>query len=631
MAPLNTFGQDISTAGGSIVPSGAPTVTPNPSGSLAGTMTTTQPPAPTTPPVVAPTTTQTPPQTSTQTQAPPASTTPGAGLDPTSFSNVINGVKNNFANNNDLINAKNLLVKGIFTSPLTPDQLAQLPSDIQQVYNSGNKDAIELQIQALNERIQGGTNNFASSVNYLVNGYNTSVTQAQQQKQAALDTLFKISQNFVDPKTGTVDLSKMGNALQSLYPGVDTSGIISELNGLMPTSTYTSTIHYGTSNLPDGGNYSVVIPPGTIASSTNNPLNIKYVDGNVYDATDSGITAQDGGTFASFQSPSAGLDAAIQLLQSPTYADLTVDQAMKKWSNSGYGAEVSPSMNGSQKISSLSQTQIQQLVSDMAKRESGATVETSQTVNINPPDPSTANNKNVGIAAGTNNTPNGIYQAALDYMFTGKMPSMGVGSTPSVINTKTQILAIAGGLAQASGANLPDLQALYKANSSAATQNVQRLARVESVLKATQLNFPRLEELAANLKASGINITESDLQAGSAAAQQKFGSTDAAAYTELINTIRSDYSAAQAALAGSKGGQFFAEAATHAIPTGLTPDQYEAIKNTLAYSSTNASSAINDEVSNLLSTKGLLNNAGTNTTSSPDSSSSDSDPLGLGI
>lgn len=631
MAPLNTFGQDISTAGGSIVPSGAPTITPNPSGSLAGTMTTAQPPTSTTPPVVAPTAqTQTP--ASTQTQSPPASTTPGAGLDPTSFSNVINGVKQNFANNNDLINAKNLLVKGLFTSPLTSDQIAQLPPDIQQVYNAGNKDAIELQIQALNERIQGGTNNFASSVNYLVNGYNTSVTQAEQQKQDALDTLFKISQNFVNPQTGTVDLSKMGNALQALYPGIDTSGIISELNGLMPTSTYTSTAHYGTSNLPGGGDYSVVIPSGTIASSTNNPLNIKYVDGNEYGATDSGISAQDGGSFASFQSPSAGLDAAIQLLQSPTYADLTVDQAMKKWSNSGYGAEVSPSLNASQKISSLSQPQIQQLVTDMAKRESGATVETSQTVDINPPDASTGDNKNAGIAAGTNNTPNGIYQAALDYMFTGKMPSLGVGSTPSVINTKTQILALAGGMAQAAGTDLPNLQALYKANSSAATQNVQRLARVDSVLNATQLNFPRLEQLAQTLKQNGINLTESDLQAGSAAVQQKFGSPDAAAYTELINTIRSDYSAAQAALAGSRGGQFFAEGAAQAIPAGLTPDQYEAIKNTLTLSSNNASTAINDEVNSLLDTNGILSNGGTNSTPTSSSSSpSDSDPLNLGI
>ncbi len=174
--------------------------------------------------------------TSTQTPAPT-----GAGLDPSSFMNVLNGLKQKFAGDNDLINAKNLLIKGLFTSPLTPDQIAQLPPDMQQVYNSGNKDAIQLQIQALNERIQGGTNNLASSVNYLVSGYKSSVDQAEQQKQDATETLFKIAQNFVDPKTGTVDLNKMGAALHSMYPNVDTSGIISQLEGLTPTSTYNAT------------------------------------------------------------------------------------------------------------------------------------------------------------------------------------------------------------------------------------------------------------------------------------------------------------------------------------------------------------------------------------------------------
>lgn len=177
-------------------PTSSPTVTPNPTGSLQNTMTS-KPSAPTV---------LTPPTSNSSTT--PASTAPGPGLDSASFLNVINGVKQNYDQNNKLIDAKNLLLKGLFTSPLTPDQIASLPPDIQKVYNSGNKDAIELQVQALNERIQGGTNNFANSVNYLVNGYQTAVQEAEQQRQDAISTV----QNFVSAYG-----SRAGEALKSLY------------------------------------------------------------------------------------------------------------------------------------------------------------------------------------------------------------------------------------------------------------------------------------------------------------------------------------------------------------------------------------------------------------------------------
>lgn len=177
---------------------GTSTVTPNPSGSLQGTLTNGAPP--TTPQV---------PQGGTQpTQTTQQPTAPGAGLDPTSFTSVLEGIKQKYSENNDLINAKNLLIKGLFTSPLSPDQVAALPPDIAKVYQSGNKDAIELQLQALNTQIQGGTNTFAQSVNYLVNGYQTSVQQAEQQKKDAIDTV----QSFVSAYG-----SRAGEALKSLY------------------------------------------------------------------------------------------------------------------------------------------------------------------------------------------------------------------------------------------------------------------------------------------------------------------------------------------------------------------------------------------------------------------------------
>lgn len=81
--------------------------------------------------------------------------------------------------------------------------------------------------------------------------------------------------------------------------------------------------------------------PGSIAYRTNNPGNIKF--GNFaksMGAVDSGIKGADGGTFASFPNYDAGRAAQMALLRAGSYANLTFDAAMKRWSNNGYGANV---------------------------------------------------------------------------------------------------------------------------------------------------------------------------------------------------------------------------------------------------------------------------------------------------
>lgn len=253
-----------------------------------------------------------------------------------------------------------------------------------------------------------------------------------------------------------------------------------------------------------------------------------------------------------------------------------------------------------------------------------APTDSTTTVTASPPDPATGDQVGIGIAANTKYTPNAIYQDAIEYAFTGKVPSLGLGTAAQVQNARAQINNIAASIVASSGQNFPTLQSLYKSNSAAATQSVERLARVTSVLNSTTANFPRLETLADSLKTSGITITESDIQAGSAAVQEKFGNPDAASYVELINTMRSDYSAAQAALAGGRGGQYFAESAAQAIPSGLSSQQYAAIQNTINLSSTNAIKATNDEVNNLLTISNIT--VGSDTTDSTDTTDDNSDP-----
>lgn len=111
--------------------------------------------------------------------------------------------------------------------------------------------------------------------------------------------------------------------------------------------------------LPPSNMPSVTVPPinsggghQDIAVRTNNPGNIKWHSWmSRFGASDSGIPGKDGGTFAAFPSLKEGLEAyQTQLFgdtdgvfQSKYYkANTPVDQALKTWSNNGYGAEIYP-------------------------------------------------------------------------------------------------------------------------------------------------------------------------------------------------------------------------------------------------------------------------------------------------
>ena len=103
----------------------------------------------------------------------------------------------------------------------------------------------------------------------------------------------------------------------------------------------------------------------------NNPLNIKA---SAATSTYSGVAgldpspAQDGGQFLVFQSPEAGFQAAKRLIQTEGYRGLTVDAALRRWSNNGYGGEVAPSLQG-KTVAQLTSTELDALIQAMARKE----------------------------------------------------------------------------------------------------------------------------------------------------------------------------------------------------------------------------------------------------------------------
>jgi len=209
----------------------------------------------------------------------------------------------------------------------------------------------------------------------------------------------------------------------------------------------------------------------------------------------------------------------------------------------------------------------------------------------------------------------------------GKMPSLGLGSAADTKAARFAIQNMAGQISNNLGLDINQISAAYAANKKGITDIVDRVAKIETTSGALQSQFPRLAQLADEVSSAGIKITESDLQATQAQLMTKFGSDAAASYVELINTVRGDYAAMQASLAGGRGGQFFAETAAEAIPLGLTSSQYLAQMQTIEQSSKNAIAATQQEANDLVNN--YTQSGGSEATSSNASSSDATDVSGF--
>lgn len=114
--------------------------------------------------------------------------------------------------------------------------------------------------------------------------------------------------------------------------------------------------------------YNQQLEGGTIAVTHNNPGNIKWSKfAQTFGATE-GKRATDGGTFAVFPDIETGLKAQRELLTSKNYRNLTVDAAMKRWSNHGYGAEIFPEI-ATKKMGQLTELELKELQKRQIRRE----------------------------------------------------------------------------------------------------------------------------------------------------------------------------------------------------------------------------------------------------------------------
>lgn len=114
----------------------------------------------------------------------------------------------------------------------------------------------------------------------------------------------------------------------------------------------------------------------SVANRNSNPLNIKlgsetrrYVAVGL--ATISEIIPKDGGRFLKFDSAETGFRAALELLSTPRYADLQLNRALQRWSNSGYGTAIlaGTQLDAQKPIPSLGEDDLRILLNAMAAAE----------------------------------------------------------------------------------------------------------------------------------------------------------------------------------------------------------------------------------------------------------------------
>lgn len=193
-----------------------------------------------------------------------------------------------------------------------------------------------------------------------------------------------------------------------------------------------------------------------------------------------------------------------------------------------------------------------------------------------------------------------IDQQAQNYLMTGKLSTLGNGGAAAKLAILNRAAELGGG-----PGGVPAAQAKYAAAANAVKTRTDSLTKMLASSSNLEAQFSRMTQLADQVNGgvlSGVAgaFGGSTGRSLSASLKNKYGDETAAQYTELINTIRSDYSSMQAAVAGSKGAEYFSRAADQAIPTGLTGAQYAKIYDTLKTSSDNARDAIQNEINKSL-------------------------------
>lgn len=227
---------------------------------------------------------------------------------------------------------------------------------------------------------QSKLDKIANEIQHAMNGTGVLSQDAITAIQGATKELFSAyDTNYKSLKKQYEELAKRQgldpqNVVFDYSLGIDDTNVTSEASSgptwkQNPDGTFSPVF----STVGSGTKVATGNPSGTNRPQrNNNPLNIKSSSFTSKFPGVKGIDgkpASDGGHFLVFATPQDGFNAAVKLLkEGKSYKGKTVDQAMRIWSNNGYGGNIAPQY-ANMPIQSLPNNVLQQIIQNMARAE----------------------------------------------------------------------------------------------------------------------------------------------------------------------------------------------------------------------------------------------------------------------
>jgi hypothetical protein len=143
---------------------------------------------------------------------------------------AMNAMQSQTKANNVLMTQRNLLLKQLYDTPLSSQELGQLDPTMKQAVQSNNRDQIDMSLRLISDQIQSRTVTIDSSVKYLSGEYLSSIKEAEDKRQESIDTVLNYSKSLG---------AKPSEILKALYPSLSAE-LGTSLDFLMTTQEPTN-------------------------------------------------------------------------------------------------------------------------------------------------------------------------------------------------------------------------------------------------------------------------------------------------------------------------------------------------------------------------------------------------------
>jgi hypothetical protein len=162
-------------------------------------------------------------------------------------------------------------------------------------------------------------------------------------------------------------------------------------------------------------------------------------------------------------------------------------------------------------------------------------------------------------------TPNGLYQAAMNYIATGQFPPTGRGSDPASVATRAAITSKVGAIAATAGMDEPALRAFYKSNASSLAQQQKMQDSVQGFMATADKNSALLQETLKKIPDIGIPLFNKPLRSFASSVQ---GDKNMSQFATYLQSVQNEYARiiSQPNLAGQ-----LTDSARHEAETLLDP------------------------------------------------------------